>query len=507
VGRSNFSHADFFMFVDPQSLHSADEGSSLLFLLWDELFDPEVLDTYRPKFHHLFSLCQELLDVTHTAKTWEPWKKYIGDVQAELLQRLPEETSFLSQMDFERWEFEQLTLPSEPYQLHSACRVLLSKWTPSLENGVQDTQIIQPDFLTPSLTELREAVSGLPKDKGRAIDALRRVATVALWSGRFPSEIRTYISCESLTKSPSAIIDTLEGHLKSTNLLFRCALKIGGPENSIKSVVRVQGFNPIPKEEKKEIIISEDFVRSKKQSWSEDDVIVGVQVEAESPAMAAMTAMSNVRPAIDTLNFYENEGHLFIDGTIAVFHERAWCIVRAEDQSGRKLRSRDDARSLTKKVLKKISEQKLHGNLINALELHSVFKASSEPRVKLVNLWAAMECLVESSGSKNVLANICQSVAPIIAWRRVERILHYLGRYIHYWWLEHRDRTHTRFPNNKNKTLRPELLLWVLTREENHPEILELFRFVEGHPLLVNRTFELWKTLHDPQVLLKNLLA
>lgn len=476
------------MFVDGQTLNSADQGSTLLFLVWDELFDPYSLDSFQPKFHHVFSLCRELLDVAAQAKTSEHWKKHLPDVQDELRAMLLHEESFLSKMQFERWEVNELTRITDPHDLHLACRVVLSKWK---------------DFEATALNELREAVTELPKEKERTISALKRVATCALWSGRSPAEIRMYLPVESLLKDPATIIDDLQSHLKIENLPFQCALKMVGPEPSIKSVVRVQGFNLIAKDEK------ENIIQCTGKSWSLDDVMVQVGVEAGSPMMAAMIAISKIGPAINTLNFYENKRDIVISGTVAVRQPSGeWSAVNAEDQSLRKLHPRKMARTFTKNILQNIDEQRLQGSLLNALELHSLFHGTAEPRVRLINLWAALECLIESSRGKNILTKVVKSVAPIMTWRRADRVLRYLAIYLHKWWLANPSRhPGKRFPTGTAKTIQPELLFLVLARKKDDPEIIELLSFADGHPLLVNRIFTLWKILHDPQMLLKELLA
>jgi hypothetical protein len=56
------------------------------------------------------------------------------------------------------------------------------------------------------------------------------------------------------------------------------------------------------------------------------------------------------------------------------------------------------------------------------------------------------------------------------------------------------------FPPGKN-FVSPGWLMLTLTKPENHPHLIDLFKFASPHPLLCNRVKMLWDSLHDPATL------
>jgi hypothetical protein len=102
-------------------------------------------------------------------------------------------------------------------------------------------------------------------------------------------------------------------------------------------------------------------------------------------------------------------------------------LMKVGAQSLRKLPSRRSAPQLAARAIAEIMPRLLTGRIFNALEHYTLAQTSAAYRVKLVNLWAAIECLATSPPGKSVIDRVQATVVPIVTWRRIDKITRYIA--------------------------------------------------------------------------------
>lgn len=179
------------------------------------------------------------------------------------------------------------------------------------------------------------------------------------------------------------------------------------------------------------------------------------------------------------------------------------------EQSLRRLRPRKDARQLTSRVFETLSAVGLPGRIFNALEVHSLAHGSAAPRVRLVNLWSAVECLLGSQPAGSIIERVVALLAPIIVWRRVEKIVRYLAISIHQYRTEYELELPdaSGFANCNSHSVASEDLLHILGKPDGHPHSQSLATYAGRHLLLRYQLFRAWEALSNPVELRRQLAA
>ena len=179
-------------------------------------------------------------------------------------------------------------------------------------------------------------------------------------------------------------------------------------------------------------------------------------------------------------------------------------LFKVSAQSLRKLPSRKSADKLAVRALASIQPRLLTGRILNALEHYTLTQTSAAYRVKLVNLWAAIECLATSPIASSVIDRVRATVLPIVIWRRIDKITRYIATTLTRWVAQ--DPTRTLGSGfSKEPTISAEEVLLVLCKPKDHPDITSLLAEVQAHPLLRNRIFVLWSTFSNSDQLLKDM--
>jgi hypothetical protein len=231
---------------------------------------------------------------------------------------------------------------------------------------------------------------------------------------------------------------------------------------------------------------------------------ISIQLTANTHSEALQLAVRKVRPALDIFNFYSRSYSLTLYDDALVAEGSTPVLMKIGAQSLRKLPSRRSAPQLAARAIAEIMPRLLTGRIFNALEHYTLAQTSAAYRVKLVNLWAAIECLATSPTGKSVIDRVQATVVPIVTWRRIDKITRYIATVL----------TALRSRGSKlgsgfsvEGVVSAEEVLLVLCKPENHPDISSLLNAVAAHPLLRNRIFNLWKIFSNPKMLLKDTIA
>mgnify|MGYP001001387558 FL=1 len=172
----------------------------------------------------------------------------------------------------------------------------------------------------------------------------------------------------------------------------------------------------------------------------------------------------------------------------------------------RRLRPRSGAASKSLVTLGMVSQNRLENRVLSALELHSLAIASSEPRIRLINLWSALESLAGCCEAESVIGRVLSLVVPMLVWRRVDKVVRYTAIAVQQFGDSKQEWSYgSGFTRSHETFVHPWDMMLTLCRPKHHQDIEQLLAFCGQHPLLVFRVFRLWQQLHNPKVLRQTL--
>ena len=454
------------------------------------MFEPITPDSYQPRLSNTPSLLHELAEIALRARESSKWQKHLEVLQAELSSQFEEDTKILDALPYFKW------LAS------TFCTNHLNELVPL----VQTVKGLKAEFQEQAEQALSKACDGLPRAKGEALTALRHWATMALQAGSTPAEMTNLSDNSSLDLPPKEFMGRIIAALKVSPSKMWCCLALVGPESDVKALSRKVGFETVPAKrlQNAEALAFKVQVGQLAET-SKGLAYVGSSFEATTARDCAKLAIRQMRDAADVFNFYsEHNAIRIIPLALVEMRSGSFSITPLGDHELRKRLPRR-ARPLTLQTLDRIPHKHLDGRILNALEHYALAHASTATRVKLVNLWTALECLAGASDS--AVENICGLVTPIVVWRRSDRLLTYTASCLQEYGKILNERTvSTELTGGTQTPLSREKLLLTLTKPKDHPEILNLLAFVGEHPLLRYRIFTLWETFSNPRRLAKELI-
>jgi len=366
--------------------------------------------------------------------------------------------------------------------------------------------------------QFKHSTSNLPKKKEAASNLLRRLATLVLRAQRAPYEMLALATPDRLASAPAALADLFISTIRQEERAYSCFLAVSGPRSDLQALVRETpdrktGFRLVNKDYTPQDETATAFFDNMGRARADVSFVTAVSSDI-SPIAASKTAVRRLRPILDIFNMYQNTQSLVLLDTVLVREPSKSHVIDLSDSSLRRLKPRKNARRLTFEILERISHERLDGSILNALEHYALAHSSAAARVRLVNLWSGLECLVGTRTSESIISAVCDSVAPIIAWRQVDRLVRYQAICLQEFrarlqedGLAEKSLLGEGFASERENHISPESVLLVLTKPDKHPHIMNLLGHTSRHPLLCHRTYELWKTFHDPKVLRRDLLA
>lgn len=462
-------------------------GSGFLLLAWCELFDDFTPDNYQPRLYHVPALVAEVADVSQRAITADRWKQHLDHLLAELKTAVESETSFLDAVPPYAWSLRQLL------RLDGTRNVAVLARTLRADAAAYEEE---------AMAALRRAATGLPRAKDDALDALRRLATVVIQAGRTAAECLALVTPALLARPAQEVVEELIRFARPSSRQYRCRLTVAGEPRFAQQILRKAGFS---------LVTQDAGATGGDASGVPATIIVEIEQTAGMPQEAARRAVAVLRRATNIFNFYCNRPELVQRAGCWVIDERGQ-RTRIELDNGalRRQHPRNHAPALTGLVLDHVSPERLGGRLLNALEHCSLAQTSTIPRVQLVNLWSAVECLSGSSHGHSILTQAINVLVPTVIYQRCEKTLRYLAIQIAR--LRRADASRSLgegFVHSQpiRNFVRVEELLVALCRPKDHPHIVQLLSFAAPNPLLCHRLFDLWKLFSRPAGLQAKLRA
>ncbi len=473
-------------FPSAVELSSANEGAAFALLVWNEMFAPDTPDSFQPKLMNVSALVEELRIIAGRAITSSKWEKHVKRIQEELKASCQMDQNLLEANPRLHWGLQRLSEPNNLQELLSLAR--------TMEGPLLAHEIVMKEALV-------EATAGLPKTKAAAFNCLRRLATIALRNGRTHEDFSSLMIPASLSRAPEEIVQAISGAIEAPTKEFNCILAVRGQPNELQVIARKVGFRLQSQRD-----IPDDGPGTQFLQAAHNAVLLSIKMQASKALDAALLAVRQLRPMLDIFNFYRHDALTFFDEVLVIDADSQSVIVKPQRQWAWQIRKKSTATHLTKSLIASASEERLSGQILNALEHYSLAQTSTVTRVRLANLWSALECLAGGDTAESVIGSICRVVAPIVAWRRTGKILSYTAKCLGQFGSVTGGSLGSGFPPGEGGVPSDRLLL-ALARPEGHPDAEQLQLFAATHPLLRFRIFELWKVLSVPANLAQELKA
>lgn len=473
-----------------EALGSANPATSFLMLLWQEMFDENTPDTFRPRLQNIPALIMELHEVAGFAREAPIWEKHIHELKDELRAAIRENDGLLASVPRYRWELDDLLTFSGAVQVEREARHLIDA-APSDE-----------EFYRGNLIRM---LAEMPQNKSGLILATNNLASFAARKGWRREDLFNLASEGLFPATPHALVDRLCAPYMAVEENYRYVAALSGSENDIRAVLRrYSNISIVSVGERDMSPQSADFF-----GRNYNCTFVRGNIEARGVVDAAKKALRQVRPLADLLNFFNNASTLAVREEVLVASDGgAIEFVNIENQSLQRLRPRKIARALTASALDRLGSSRLRGRLLNALELHSLAHGAAAPRVRMVNLWSAIECLLGSRKNESLIEHAASLIAPLVAWNRVEKIVRYLAISLHQFRSYGTSIPHgVGFENSTAHSVESADLLAVLVKPRGHISPAALAAYTLQHPLLKYRLFRAWEGLSEPALLRKELEA
>jgi hypothetical protein len=463
-----------------QIFTSAGAGTAFIAARWHELFDQFTPDTFHPKLYSLSSLACEAAMIGNLHDDHEAWMKHLKHVQSELAERLNgglERTVCTSRHVN---MLERMSKADSAQEVANLGRVLeLEGFHNDTENRIRK-QFMELDFVDAE------------KRKKEADQLLTTLATLAFRKGCSMDD--TGNVADILPEGPEQVRQWVLDALPASRKEFDCIIGIEAvtPEiqNDIRKVTdnlgvtRVgQSFPGLPKKEAGIIFFRES-------------------ITATRPHEAVELLKAKVRASLNLLALYEQSvaPTILQEAWIVPTGQRAVSIAQ-RSPSLWNLHPRKNAVELANGAATSLASHPEESAIRSALDLHNIALSMADHRLRLVNIWSALECLASLVEGPTIISRIEKLVCPILTWRKANKLVRYLAINTARWLQANPDIDNSVLPTGicHGKPVPAHRILKILTEIENGPQVRALLATVSENPLLCYRVNQGWEILHSPK--------
>lgn len=464
------------MHLPEHDLQALNGATVFLLQAWSELFDQNTPDTCQPRIFHTGHLVSEILSVGEQAISNRRFHKHFEAVRLELQSAIAKEAHFLERLPQFHWLIKNLAEEQSPTKSVVQARVL--------EGSISE-------YETAANQALREAVRELPAKKEKAFEALNRFASVVIRAGRTPTECLNLISPGLWRSTPQEVVEAFIAFSSPTAQRFTCSFVLEGISEDCHAALESVGFSANPTDARLSTTLP---------LLGQNEAFVVASTHASTPGIAVQQLASRLRQVVDVFNFHHNSPRLKIETTaFAAGEDGEMLVVPLSDVALRRLSPRKKTAKLTQELVSSPTAlDQLSDRFLNALEHSSLAQTSANPRMQLISMWAALECLVGPSPNRSILDHVVESIIPVVIHQRSEKTVRYLGIALRSLWTKQPDQSLGSGFTHSKKFVFPEEVFVTLCKPENHPDITGLLRFSSANPLLCNRLFIAWKIFSNP---------
>lgn len=464
-----------------QTFAAAEPGAAFVASRWHELFDEFTPDTFHPKLHSLSSLATEATMIGGLHEDHEAWMKHLKHVQSELSARLEagleRKVCSLRHLDM----LVKMSKSESAKEVASLGRVLeLEGFHSTLEEKVRS-----------QFMELDLAEAGHRKEN--ADQLLTTLATFAFRKGCSMDDTGNVSEVQQLggEKVREWIINALPTNLLEFDCIIGIVAESSRLQNDIRKVTDNLGvtrvgrnFPGLPKEP-----VGVVFFRKRVSAYRANDAVDALKTE--------------VRASLNLLALYEQSAAPLICREAWIVTDSGALSVAPRSPSLWNLHPRKNAVELANRAAACLAKHQEESAIRAALDLHNLALTMSDHRLRLVNLWSALECLASLVDGASIISRIERLVCPILTWRKANKLVRYLAISTHRWLEANPEIDPANLPLGlaHQKSVSAHRILRLLTDAEDGPQIRSFLGTVSGHPLLLYRVNKAWDLLHSPKKL------
>jgi hypothetical protein len=457
---------------------------------WKELLDSQTPDTFQARVLDLPTLLQEIADVSVLSRQDERWTAYLPTLTDELKDAQQSETTYLERDPRLRAAIEAIiaNIDSErktPAIVNERARIALTLFGP-----------VEKRWMGHAL----ELANGNIREKEQLRHRPSTLATHILARGLDEESLAT-ISQDSWRAGPAEFIEKIIGCLSEKSRDFHCLVALNGERGDVASLIEKSRFSQAGKGRG----IRHDPIS---RDWHESNdglFFISAVTPAFSPRMAAEQCLQELSTLLNVQNLYHNSASFRAVARVLTYEgDQTPISVEVTPEKHFGLFPRSEYRKLSRDTYLLVGKR-LDGRIANALECHALALSSDSLKTAMINLWTALETITGSMGTKATGERVAERIAPIIAYRRIDKIATYLALSVHTTVLRDGQGVDRNLPPNSNETfVAPDDILRAVTGKKCNDTIMYLFKRCSASPLLVNRLYTVWEEFHDPKTLAKS---
>ncbi len=464
------------------------QGQSIfLAQIWHELLSTSSPDSFRAKALDLPLLLEELLRICQYAQQEAKWISHVHLICEEIKSYTPvardgmipavAESALISIANYNLGAQE---LP----RLVEQVRIFLDLRTPYIGSLLASVREISPDG----------------KNKKRLALEMGALASQVQSRGGSEESIAK-INDEICLLSPEEVVDRLCGDVNRQSSDYSCYVAISAPRSMASRL-----FADLPL---KEVGSSTFESNESAQAWYKERVegiVVEWRVNAASRQKAGDLALAEVFSLIHLHALYANNVIVTASPKVLVEDCRQFHVVEVTPSRHFGLEPRRNSETLSRLRYNNL-RGRLNGRIGNLLESHALAVSAIDARSAVFHLWTALETLASGFGTGTIGERVADVVAPIVAWRRVDKIVTYLAI------SGHELRSHagvtynlTQMPKSSKKYIDRADVLKGITGATGNPVIRGAFAAFTQNPLLIYRLYRAWEECNDPNELRRALV-
>jgi hypothetical protein len=454
---------------------------------WHELLSPQTPDTFQARVLDLPMLLQELAEVAILSSEDERWATFLPMIAAELQDARHVEAAFLAKDTRLRAAIDAITSSVDTDNkttktIHERARIALTRFG-SIEQRWKD--------------DAQQLAENNTNEKGLLLHRLSTLATHIMARG-LEEESLAAVLADACQAGPVAFIQTITACISGKSREFHCVVALDGRLGDLAALIGGSQFTQVGKGHGiRQDPLSRDWHRS-----NDGRFFVTAVFHASSPRLAAECCLQQISTLLNVQNLYHNSAAFRAVARVLVYDgDSTPFVVEVSPEKHFGLFPRSEYRKLSRDTYSRVGSR-LDGRISNALECHALALSADNPKTAMVNLWTALETITGSVGLKSIGSRVAERIAPIIAYRRVDKIATYLALSVHT--MARRDEKGIDpklMPASSEYFIAPDDILRAVTGKEDNEAIKYLFGRCSASPLLLYRLFSVWKDFHDPRAL------
>lgn len=461
-----------------------DKHSLFIVQAWHEALSYRTTDTFRARAFDVYLLLEELDRIVEIARHDERWFSHVLAICEEIE---AEKDDFLNLLG---------NTPAAISALHAITATSARADLGLLSERVRIIRTIVGSFQD---RIIQDAMS-LAADEKRKADLLHRIGVIAthIQKQGLADESLAMINSTLITLPPQDVLARLCAPLSYGPKVFKCVIAI--KSNKSANIYNSPKFN---------LANSGWFKKSKVAGkWRTKHpkrTYVAIEVETVSTRLAAEHALAEINALMNLVVLYSNSSRPHISASILVECGPNTTVVEVTPSKHFGLLPRNNYIKIAQSRFEHMPE-KVRGRMGNILEAYALAMSSEEPRTAIINLWIAMEAITGGNGNSNVGERVQSTIAPVLVWRRTDKVLTYLSINL--------NDLMTRLgiqpdaslmPSSHSKKVDKSDLLACLSGPRDNPGIKKLFQQTESSPLLRYRLYAAWLEYSEPKKMRRTL--